>query len=50
MYIYDEKQKGYVAHRYDGEVRELVSVEKMPVIKSANSANQLMTGGDYKFK
>jgi len=50
MYIYDEKQKGYVAHRWDGEASELVSVEAMPVVKSANTANQLMTGGDYKFK
>jgi len=50
MYIYDENQKGYVAHRYDGKAGMLVSVEEMPVIKSANSANQLMTGGTYKFK
>ena len=50
VYIYDEEQKGYVAHRYDGDVDDLVSVQKMPVIKSANSANQLMTGSTYQFK
>jgi hypothetical protein len=50
MYIYDENQEGYVAHRFDGKAGMLVSVEEMPIIKSANSANQLMTGGTYKFK
>jgi archaellum component FlaC len=50
MYIYDENQKGYVAHKWDGDASDLVSVLKMPVIKSANSANQLMTGSTFQFK